>query len=233
MKSKYKILLLIVGLVFLTQHNILYSQNMSKTPTFGLKAGVLLSTVTGDEAIDQHAKNMGPQIGITGAYYFYSALSVRAELNYEAKGGKFSNHEMDMNLNYISVPLYLKFSFTRDPEFYVYGGAYGAYLLSAKTKGTYEKYDVSEPINEDIIDNLTRFDIGIVGGVGVQGRFNRWTDIFLDLRYTYGLVNLDNNNAEFRYNFNYVEFWPEQDLGIPKNKALMLTTGFIIYLDPR
>ena len=236
MKIKYKILI-VVGLVLLTQHNILYSQNMSTTPTFGLKGGLLLSTVTGDEAIDPHSKKIGPLIGVTGSYYVHPKLSIRCELNYESKGGKFSIHEMNMNLNYISLPLYLKFNFTKDPEFYVYGGAYGAYLLSAKTKGTYEivlgNDYISESINEDIMDNITRFDIGLIGGIGVQGRYNRWADIFLDIRYTYGFVNLDNDNAEFRYNFNFTEFWPEQDVGKPKNKALMITTGFIIYLDPR
>ena len=233
MKIRYKILIFIVGLVFLlAQHNILYSQNMSKTPTFGLKGGLLLSTVTGDEAIDQYAKKLGFQIGVTGAYYMQPKLSVRAELNYESKGGKFSIHDMDMNLNYVSVPLYLKFNFTKDPEFYVYGGAYGSYLLSAKTKGTYEKFEVSESINEDIIDNLTKYDIGLIVGIGVQGRFNRKSDIFLDIRYTQGFVNLDNDNAEYRYNF-YKDFWPEQEVGKPKNKALMITTGFLIYIDPR
>ena len=54
MKVRYKILIFIVGLVFLlAQYNILYSQNMSKTPTFGLKGGLLMSSVTDDEAIDQ------------------------------------------------------------------------------------------------------------------------------------------------------------------------------------
>ena len=234
MKVRYKILIFIVGLVFLlAQYNILYSQNMSKTPTFGLKGGLLMSSVTDDEAIDQYAKKIGFQIGVTGAYYMLPKLSVRGELNYESKGGKFSNQDMNMNLDYISVPLYLKFNFTKDPEFYVYGGAYGSYLLSAKTKGTYEKFEVSESINEDIIDNLTKYDIGLIVGIGVQGRLNRKSDIFLDIRYTHGFVNLDNDNAEYRYNFNYTDFWPEQEVGKPKNKALMITTGFLIYIDPR
>lgn len=52
------------------------SQNMSKTPTIGIKGGVLLSTITGDEAIDEFAKKLGAQIGVTGAYYFIPKLSV-------------------------------------------------------------------------------------------------------------------------------------------------------------
>jgi len=233
MHIKPKISGLILGLALIVIPVLTYAQNMSTTPTVGIKGGIILSTINGDDAIDQYAKKFGLQFGVTGAVYVHPMLSIRGELNYESKGGKFANHDMQMNLNYVSLPLYLKFNFTRDPEIYIYGGAYGSYLLTAKTTGTYEKFEISESINEDIIDNLNHFDVGIVAGLGVQGRFNRWMDIFLDLRYTRGFINLDNNTAEYRYNFNYTNFWPEQELGKPKNKALMITTGFIYYFDPR
>jgi len=233
MHIKPKIKGLILGLAIIVVPVLTYAQNMSTTPTVGIKGGIILSTIDGDDAIDQYAKKFGLLFGVTGAVYVHPMLSIRGELNYESKGGKFANHDMQMNLNYVSLPLYLKFNFTNDPEIYIYGGAYGSYLLTAKTTGTYEKFEVSESINEDIIDYLNHFDVGIVAGIGVQGRFNRWMDIFLDARYTRGLINLDNNTAEYRYNFNYTNFWPEQDLGKPKNKALMITTGFIYYFDPR
>ncbi len=96
-------------LIFLTSGYALYSQNprnpqvfaynVRKSPTIGLKGGVLLSTVTGDEAIDQFAKKIGAQIGVTGAIYMHPMLSIRGELNYESKGGKFANQEMKMNLH--------------------------------------------------------------------------------------------------------------------------------------
>lgn len=213
------------------------SQNMSKIPTFGIKAGIALSTLSGDEAIDQFAKRLGGQIGLTGAYYFKPRFSVRAEVNYELKGAKFSNHELKMNLHYVTVPLYLKYNFSSDPEIYIYGGGYGSYLLAAKTKGNYEIFIgddlIDQSINEDIYANLNKFDVGALVGLGAQGRFNRWLDIFIDLRYTQGFINLDNQSAELRYNFNHTEFWPEKSVNKPKNKSYMLTTGFIFYFDPR
>jgi len=211
----------------------LWAQNKSQSPTFGIKGGFLLSTISGDEAIDQYAKKIGPQIGFTAAYYPHANWSARAELNYEFKGGKFDMHEMKMNLHYLTLPLYAKFTFNEDPKIYFYAGGYGSFLISANTKGKYEK-DFVQSINEDITSYLNRFDVGILAGVGVQGRFNRYLDIFIDLRYTKGFINLDNNSAELRYNFNYKEFFPyEQELDNPTNKAFMLTTGFIYYLIPR
>ncbi len=227
----------IIILVLLSQSCILFAQNDSEISTFGIKGGVLLSTVTGDNAIDQYAKKLGAQIGVTGALYFNPKLSVRAELNYELKGGKFANHEMNMNLHYATIPLYLKFNFTRDPEFYIYGGGYGSYLITANTKGTYEIIIgddfITENINEDINANLNHFDAGFIVGLGAQGRFNRWADIFIDIRYTQGFFNLNNNTADLRYNFNYESFWPVQEVGTPLNKTLMFTTGFVIFIDPR
>ena len=144
---------------------------------------------------------------------------------------------MNMNLHYATLPVYIKFNFTNDPEFYIYGGGYGSYLISAKTQGTFEIIIgddfISTDINENVIANMNRFDAGIITGLGVQGRFNRYMDIFLDFRYTWGLINLDKNTADLRYNFNHESFWPEQNLGKPKNKTLMFTTGFIFFLDPR
>ena len=244
MKVRHIVSVLVFGFIIFTQTGILYSQNPTnpqkfsfnyrKSPTFGLKGGALMSTVTGDAAIDRFAKKIGPQIGLTGAVYFHPMLSLRGELNYELKGGRFAIHEMNMNLHYATLPVYLKFNFTRDPELYIYGGGYGSYLISAKTKGTYEIIIgddfISSEINENIIANMNNFDAGIIAGLGVQGRFNRRMDLFLDFRYTWGLINLDNNTAEFRYNFNHEQFWPEQNVNKPKNRAFMLTTGFIIYL---
>lgn len=247
MKYKYSVSIFILGLIVLFQLDTLYAQNptdpqifaynVRKSPTVGLKGGVLLSTITGDDAIDEFAKRIGPQIGITGALYFHPKLSIRGELNYEAKGGKFANNDMKMNLNYASLPVYLKFNFIRDPEIYIYGGGFASYLISAKTTGTYEiiigEDFVSETIDEDISSNLNKLDAGILAGFGVQGRFNRHLDIFIDFRYAQGFINLDNGTADIRYNFSYDEFWPGQEIDKPKNKSFMLTTGFIIYLIPR
>lgn len=249
MKFLYKVLCFLPVLVLAAHYNTLYSQNprspqvfaynIKKSPTIGFKGGALLSTVTGDEAIDQFAKKISVQIGVTGAVYLHPMLSFRGELNYESKGGKFANHDMKMNLNYITLPLYLKFNFTRDPEIYIYGGGYAAYLFMANTKGTYEKLlepdPVSKTINEDISPYLNKFDAGYTLGAGVQGRYNRSIDIFLDFRYSRGLVNLDNGSATNRYNFNDEElyFWPEKAVDKPKNKSIMLTTGIIFFLTPR
>jgi hypothetical protein len=233
-----KLIGVFVFLLLISSTQSLKSQNNSQSPTFGIKGGFLLANVQGDDAIDQYAKKIGPQIGVTAAYYPHTNWSARAELNYELKGGKFDLHDMKMNLHYLTLPLYAKFNFNEDPQIYFYAGGYGSFLFKATTKGTYEKIIeddyIVKSINEDIRPNLNLFDVGVLAGFGVQGRFNRFLDIFIDIRYAHGLFDLDNQSAELRYNFNDEEFFPyEQELDNPTNKSFMLTTGFIYYLIPR
>lgn len=212
------------------------SQNPHNSPTYGIKGGLLLSTIDGDNVIDPYAKIIMPQVGITGALFFSPKISVNSELNFEIKGGNFDGYELKTSLNYISIPLFVKFAFSKDPEIYVYGGGYGSYLLSAKTTGTYEKFEVNEKINENIKPNLSAFDAGFIAGVGVQGRFNRKADIFIDFRYCQGLINIDNGTVDNRYNLsngdtrlNVNELPPEKAL----NKSFMLTTGMYFYIIKR
>lgn len=238
MPNRFKISVFLIGIIGLLLSQSALAQNNSLSPTLGIRAGLLLSTIHGDEAIDSYAKKISPQVGFSAAYYPHQNFSVCAELNYELKGGKFDMHEMKMNLHYITLPIYAKFNFNEDPQIYLYAGAYSSYLISANTKGDYEiiigEDHINNSIDENILPNLNKFDVGLVAGFGVQGRFNRYLDIFIDLRYTKGFFNLDNNTAELRYNFNHEEFFPyEQELNDPTNKAFMPTIGFIYYLIPR
>ena len=206
-------------------------------PTYGFKTGILFSNITGDEAISRFSKKLGAQVGMFGALYFTHKFSIVGELVYEGKGAKFDNHKMKITLHYASLPIYFKYNFTKDPQIYTYAGVYGAYLLAAKTTGTYElsieDNHIIEDIDENIRPNLTSYDAGTVLGIGVQGQFSFRLDIFADIRYTQGLISLDKETAEHRYNFNYTRFWPEQKTDYPINRSFTFSAGIIIHLQPR
>ena len=215
------------------------AQNPYSSPSFGLKGGVHLSALFGDDAMDTNAKLISPQIGITGAYFFSPRLSVNSEINYEKKGGKFKGYELTTNLHYVTIPVFGKYAFSKDPEIYIYAGGYASYLLAANTKGQFERFEFTKEINEDVKPNLTSFDYGIIAGFGVQGRFNRRADIFLDLRYCQGLYDIDKHSAESRYNLNDPDPWIVDsfyEVAKPENvytRSFMLTTGMYFYLIKR
>ena len=79
MFTKGKVKFGIVVLILLSQSFTIFAQNMSEIPTFGIKGGILLSTVTGDNAIDQYAKKLGAQIGVTGALYCPTSFLICTE----------------------------------------------------------------------------------------------------------------------------------------------------------
>jgi len=228
---RFTLTILLLFIALLTK-----AQNPHKSPTIGIKGGVHLSSLTGDKLMDTNAKLITPQIGISGAWFFTRRLSVNTEINYEKKGGKFNSYELETNLNYVTVPLFGKYAFSKDPQIYIYGGGYASYLLSATTKGKFEIFEISKDINENIKPNLSAFDFGIVAGVGAQGRFNRRADIFIDLRYCQGLFNVDNNSAEYRYNINDAEldnYYYNVKKGDIYNRSFMLTTGMYFYFIKR
>jgi hypothetical protein len=66
---------------------------------------------------------------------------------------------------------------------YVLGGINFGYLLSAKTN------DV------DMMDNMRKFDIGLLGGVGISIPVASHT-IFLETKYNYGLANTSDLEGE-------------------------------------
>jgi len=224
-------------ILFIVLSFICKAQNPYSSPTYGLKGGFHLSSLHGDDAMDTHGKLLSPQLGITGALFFSPRFSVNAEANYEKKGGKFNSYEIQTNLNYVAVPIFIKYAFLKDPQIYIYGGGYASYLLSANTKGQFEIYEISKEINENIKNNLSAFDFGFIAGFGAQGRFNRSADIFLDLRYCQGLYSIDNKTADHRYNFNDPElnnyFYDVDKPENVYNRSFMLTTGIYFYLIKR
>lgn len=123
----------------------------------------------------------------------------------------------NIDLNYIEIPLMIRFStpLGRPTNLYPYensvkpfyldlfGGPYVSYLLSAKndasttwtrssTNDTSELYNFSTKTKENkSIDQIKSLDFGAVMGLGIKWRFNRKSYLYLDVRYTLSLANLN------------------------------------------
>ncbi len=99
---------------------------------------------------------------------------------------------------YLDFPLLAKYSIFGfgHHSFYALGGVNFGYLLSAKTN------DV------DMMDNLKKFDMGLLGGVGISMPVSSHT-IFMEAKYNFGLVNTSDLEGE--------------EL---KNRGIWLTAGF-------
>lgn len=123
----------------------------------------------------------------------------------------------NIDLNYIEIPLLMRFSTPLGNKRHLYpyensgkpfyldlfGGPYFSYMLSNNNDASYTLTrnsvgDTSEAFNfsrktksSGAIETINKIDFGIVAGMGVKWRFNRKSYLYLDLRYTLSMTNLN------------------------------------------
>jgi long-subunit fatty acid transport protein len=158
------------------------AQDMS----FGAKAGLNLSNVTGD--VEGNSMKVGFQIGVFAEFMISDKFAVQPELLYSAQGAKFKenfggiSYEYDTNLNYLNVPVMAKY-FVAD-GFSLEAGPQIGFLMSATAKDDND--------SEDIKDSFNSTDFGFNLGAG----YNVSDNINLGLRYTVGLSNIAKDSGD-------------------------------------
>ncbi|HEX5172207.1 MAG TPA: porin family protein [Cyclobacteriaceae bacterium] len=154
----------------------------------GLKGGLNLANLNGDDVSNTDMKiayHIGGYVNVA----FSEALSVQPELLFNSVGAKASEDGYDgkYNINYISVPVMLIYSFG---NFNIQAGPQVGFLMSAKLK--VEGGGDSQEI--DYKDYLKSTDFGFNLGLGANfGKLNAAA------RYCIGLSNIaDDDNADVK-----------------------------------
>lgn len=162
----------------------------------GLKVGANFATVNSDDPIlDGGSMKSGLNIGavIGAGLSRYTPLYFETGLFYTEKGGKSEHlgNKFTYSLDYLEVPLLLKYKFYTDNSFSIqpYLGGYLACGVGGKIKnfGEREAY----PSFSDKPYSFQRFDGGIKMGVGAQFDF-----FYADLSYDLGLSNISHDDFD-------------------------------------
>jgi hypothetical protein len=180
-----------------------FAQGLGK----GVRGGVNFSTTDttgeGQMAPDWQLR------GVFGGYVTWGAFSwmeLQPEVLYSMKGAKVEESGITAKLlfDYIDFPVLARFSrgTPNARSWYVIGGPSFGYLFRARTRADFG--GATEEI--DVIDDVERFDFGIVAGGGIE--FGR---IVIDGRYTHGVSDLDKDTSD--------------DVKV-RNRAVSLTAGF-------
>jgi len=181
------VVLLTIGFSSKTQAQVI--------PEFGVKGGLNYATFNDTDNVEYK-----PGFLIGGYLNFKipaSPMSVQPEILYAQYGAKAEDADFEFDVNYIQVPVLLKFGFdTPGAQPNVYFGPY----MSFNTKAEVENNDGS--INLD--DSAKDTEFGVVVGAGVDV-----SKLRLGLRYTAGLTNVADDD------FN----------DSAKNGAIALTVG--------
>lgn len=172
-------------------------------PEFGIKGGVNMSNLYSDsDDINDENALWGFNAGVFAAFPIADNVFIQPEILYTTKGAEL-DYESDaitgaakFKLNYIEVPLLVRFNLTEN--FNIHVGGYASYLVNAKLTNETENGDDFEFDEELDADDFERFDAGLSAGVGVD--FN---PISIGLRYNYGLTTVGKERDFLGSNYTF------------------------------
>ncbi len=154
----------------------------------GVKGGLNISNVTGDEASDNNESKVGFAIGGFLMAQMSDSFAIQPEFMYSVKGA--TNSTVDWNVSYLHIPILFKFIMPMEgmsPVFFA--GPYVSMLLS------------SEQDDVDVKDNTHTMDYGLVLGGGIDVNMGSGV-LQIDVRYEMGLAKLDSDGNVKMYNSN-------------------------------
>ncbi len=158
-------------------------------PRVGFKGGLNMSNLYVNQVDDEKAR-FGWHAGVFGQLFSSEAFAIQPEINYSTKGtgitygsigpgGINLNHDQNINLSYLDIPILAVFKLGRAAE--IHAGPYWGYLLNAEIRNN--DGDPNNEFDTQDRDNFEDWDYGLVGGIG----FNLGQAVQLGVRYNYGL----------------------------------------------
>ena len=168
---------------------------------FGLRIGPSFSFVSSDDSkLDggnwKTGLNVGAVAGIPLSYY--NPLYLEVGLSYTEKGGQKnleSGKKMTYSLNYLEIPIVLKYKYNVTPSFSIQPelGGYFAVGVSGKTKNFQER----EAVNSFSDTMFKRTDGGLRFGCGAA-----YDMFYCELVYDLGLANICHDTFDTSRNGN-------------------------------
>jgi len=140
-------------------------------------------------------------IGASFEYYLNENLLLKTNLNYERtsfgdsfpftdnRGMLIGQIKATTNFDYLTIPIMAKYEFGNSKKFFVNGGPFLGFLLSAENKA-----DI--PSVGQITDNgnSKNIDVGLSFGIGTKIYINDKSDLNIELRENLGLLNIANGD---------------------------------------
>lgn len=206
-----KLFFLSVGILCST---VLFGQ--INTIELGVEGGGSLISLRGNGFIvDKNATDVSFATGFSLLYHFNDHFSLKTNLLYERKGNRINYFyqelpfpkndiyikeelETQFSLDYLTLPVLVRYSLGKQKHFFVNAGGYVGYLLEAKGRST-EVPKVWQRSESEITDKFSRLDFGLVAGIGGQINLKNNIILSIELRNSLGLQNIgkeDNENYQ-------------------------------------
>ncbi len=155
---------------------------------YGLRVGLALSNVSSDDAyLDGSGMASGVSMGLVAGFQMVrdAPLYFETGLSYTEKGGRgnYGGSKFTYDLNYLEMPLTLKYDFRADGDFGIqpFVGGYLACGVGGKVKDFGNRHAVSS-FDDDFFH---RFDGGLRIGCGLE-----FSHLYAEVAYDLGLSNI-------------------------------------------
>lgn len=208
--------------ILLTAFVALSTFAMAQSTSFGIRAGISSSAMSGDAvnslnslvdytggAITTGGRTgffaggnvnipLGGQVSLEpGLYYSQKGYEMKGELNIKGAGFLGANAKAQLNTHYIDVPVVVKANFN---GFEVFAGPQVSYLTQAdlRTRAGILGFNLLNK-TMDATEQFNRWDAALTGGVGY--RFNN--GVSLSASYDHGLSRTDANQSLEAYNRSF------------------------------
>lgn len=175
---------LLTAITFLLMTTAAQAQHVN----IGIKGGLNGYTIKGD-----NSSNFDPKysfhVGLLGHIHMNDEIAIQPEIYYSVQGTKYKSNgaDVNLNLNYVNIPLLLQYMF--DNGFRIEAGAQLGILASAKSES-----------GNTTIDVKSSFKSTDIGGVVGMSYVKPSTGLGFDIRYNYGVTNINASNTVNAYN---------------------------------
>ncbi len=165
--------------------------------SFGVKAGLSLTTVRGD--VEDIMPRVGCVVGFTSEYMIAKNVSLGVDILYSQQGYQYEDGErgdsyyfmLNDNFSYLNIPMTISYYIANG--FALKAGLQPGFMLNAKRK-FYENIGNESYLSEEYeIEIMCKtFDLAIP--IGLSYNINR--NIVIDARYNIGMINIPLNFGE-------------------------------------
>jgi len=154
----------------------------------GVKGGLNVYNIGGDNSSGNNAR-IGFNFGILGHIHHGDHFAMQPELVYSLQGTSYraGGNDVDLNLNYVNIPILFQYMF--DNGFRLEAGPQIGVLTSAKR--------VINENSAEVNSDYKGADISLALGMSYV---NPPTGFGFDIRYNYGLTDINKNNSVSSYN---------------------------------
>ncbi|MCD6333244.1 MAG: PorT family protein [Bacteroidales bacterium] len=218
-----KITLLFPVLMLLISSSSLNGQIIS----YGAKLGMSFPGFINEKIASQR---ITLALSLTGSVRITRSVKFQIDPGFQRKGNKYtyqvwdshdniiedSSYLVKTNMDYLTFPAFFKIHIGGANTFYLQAGGYYGYLIHANFTGK----RAGEMVKRYLIKpGLALHDFGLLAGGGIETPIRQGLSVLLDIKYQYGLKDLNLNPEITGFN---------QPL---KNKGLVMSMGIIMDIE--